>query len=369
MLGWASDRARAAAKAVKASASRTPARTVHLLVAVCDHFEPLWSGERGKAGEGSLAQGIARVAAWRRRYPELAAEFRDADGRPPRHTFFFPGEQYNERLLEPLAELCAEGLGEVEMHLHHADDTRSSLARSLQRALRAYDAHGLVPKVGASLRWSFIHGNWCLANGRRDGAHCGVDDEIELLYELGCYADFTFPSAPDETQPGIVNAIYYPEGDVARRRAYARGRSVTVGTPGQARLLIVQGPLAIARREGRGVPFRIDSASLTARDPATPRRLRTWIAQGVHVHGRPEWVFIKLHTHGAPEHQAASLLGAPQRRFHEALAELRRRGDAFVHYVTAREMYNIARAAMDGQMGTPSAFRDYEIPPPKRAAV
>jgi hypothetical protein len=85
------------------------------------------------------------------------------------------------------------------------------------------------------------------------------------------------------------------------------------------------------------------------------------------VRGRPEWVFLKLHTHGAPELQAQSLLGPPQRGFHEALASLALEQGMAFHYVTAREMFNIARAAMDGKAGNPHAFRDYEIPPPQRA--
>jgi hypothetical protein len=35
-----------------------------------------------------------------------------------------------------------------------------------------------------------------------------------------------------------------------------------------------------------------------------------------------------------------------------------------LHYVTAREMYNVAIAAMDGKSGDPGAYRDYELPPP-----
>ena len=35
-----------------------------------------------------------------------------------------------------------------------------------------------------------------------------------------------------------------------------------------------------------------------------------------------------------------------------------------LHYVTAREMYNIAIAAMDGKTGDPGAYRDYVLPPP-----
>ena len=363
---------RAAARARGGGGARAPGRDrgapVHVLVAICDHFEPLWTGDPAAPGGAPLARGRERVAAWRRGYPELAASFRDADGRPPRHTFFFPGEQHHPDLVEPLGELVGLGLGEVEVHLHHDGDTRASLARSLDETLSRLGRHGLVPRAAGRRRWAFIHGNWCLANARADGRHCGVDDELDLLHELGCYADFTFPSAPDETQPRLVNAIYYPSGDVRRRRAHEVGRRVGVGTPVEPRVLIVQGPLALARRTGRpGLPVRIDAAALTATDPATPERLATWIAQGVGVAGRPDWVFVKLHTHGAPEREAASLLGDPQRRFHEALAALGRRGRHRVHYVTARELYNLARAAMDGFAGEPRDALDHEVPPPERA--
>jgi hypothetical protein len=32
-------------------------------------------------------------------------------------------------------------------------------------------------------------------------------------------------------------------------------------------------------------------------------------------------------------------------------------------------MYNVARAAMDGNSGSPAAYFDYEVPPPERARV
>ena len=35
-----------------------------------------------------------------------------------------------------------------------------------------------------------------------------------------------------------------------------------------------------------------------------------------------------------------------------------------LHYVTAREMYNIAMAAIDGKTGNPNEYRDYERPRP-----
>ena len=231
--------------------------------------------------------------------------------------------------------------------------------------VNALATHGLVPRYRGKPAWAFIHGNWCLANARRDGQMCGVDDELPLLYELGCYADFTFPAARDESQPGIVNAIYYPRGDVARRRAYEDAERVRVGSPRLDRLLLIQGPLAISRRPG-SARVRIDGGSLDWSDPPTADRLRTWVRQGISVEGRSDWVFVKVHTHGAIERNADVLLGDAMLRFHEALAEYNDGRLWKLHYVSAREMYNLARAAMDGQTANPEQLLDYEVPPPPR---
>ena len=330
----------------------------HLLVAVCDHYEPLW-------GDASEERGTARVQRWLTRYPQLVQGLRDADGRPPRHSFFFPGEQYRPEYLDALAQLAKAGLGEVEVHLHHDGDDATKLTRDLEGYLKAYADHGHLSRDrDGRLRYAFIHGNWCLANSRRDGRWCGVDSELDVLFRTGCYADFTFPSAPDETQPNIVNQIYWPTGDLTRRGAHEAGETARVGSVKDDRILMIQGPLAFARRE-RKFGLRIDSAALTAKDPGTRKRLQTWIAQGVHVAGRPEWVFVKLHTHGAPDDQAESLLGPAGRAMHEILTQEYNDGKRFVlHYVTAREMFNIARAAMAGLSGDPNAYRDYLLLPP-----
>ena len=333
----------------------------HLLFALCDHFEPLWR-------EAPPAQGRERVRAWSAGYPAVFGEFRDADGRPPRHSFFYPGEQYAPEYLEPLAGLARTGLAEVEVHLHHDGDAAATLRRSLDQALADFARHGHISRDAAGRpRWAFIHGNWCLANSRRDGRWCGVDAELPLLFGAGCYADFTFPSAPDETQPNIVNQIYWPVGDLDRRRAYDRGRRARVGEVRGDRLLIVQGPIALALRPGRAA-VRIESSALDAGDPPTPARVDTWVAQDIHVEGRPEWTFVKVHTHGAPEKNSASLLGPAGQRLHQYLAARYNDGRNWIlHYVTAREMYNIAVAAMEGESGDPCAHRDRVIPPPPLA--
>ena len=349
---WLPDYARHLVRRARAPQAHGPK---HILFALCDHYEPLW-------GHAPDDVGHARVDVWAERYPALG-EFRDSDGRPPRHGWFFPGEEYRPHFLDQLGKLVKQGFGEVEFHLHHDRDTAASLAPRIAEHLKTFAEHGHLSKVDGQFRWAFIHGNWSLANGRPDGKWCGVDDELVMLHELGCYVDLTFPSAPDPCQPDKVNQIYWPVGDLTKRRSYEHGERARVGAHYDDRLLMITGPLALARK---GLGVRLENGALTGDDPPTAARVATWIAQGIHVAGRPEWVFVKVHTHGAIEKTAASLLGDGGRALHTALRRYMTDGVA-VHYVTAREMYNVARAAMDGKTGNPNVYFDYIVPPPEIA--
>jgi len=40
-----------------------------------------------------------------------------------------------------------------------------------------------------------------------------------------------------------------------------------------------------------------------------------------------------------------------------------------LHYMTAREAYNVVKAAEDGQTGNPEDYRDWRIPRPLNVAV
>jgi hypothetical protein len=161
-----------------------------------------------------------------------------------------------------------------------------------------------------------------------------------------------------------VNQIYWPVGDLARRRAYDHGERARVGRVHRDRLLLVQGPLCLAPRAAR-IPVRIESGTLDGRNPPTPSRFDAWAGQGIHVEGRPEWVFVKVHTHGAKEANAAVMLGSAARDLHRYLAERYNDGRRWIlHYLTAREMFNVAIAAMDGRDGDPGHYRDHVVPPP-----
>jgi hypothetical protein len=332
--------------------------TRHLLFALCDHYEPLW-------GKAAVEVGRSRVKAWEEGYPRMAQRFRDADGRPPRHSFFFPGEEYRPEFLDSLGRLVKGGYGEVEFHLHHDGDTAATLRPQIEGHLATFARHGHLSRdPDGKPVYAFIHGNWSLANSRPDGRWCGVDDELPVLFETGCYADFTFPSAPDACQPDIVNQIYWPVGDLTRRKSFEQGERARVGASREDRLLMIQGPLALTRKAGR-MAVRIENGALTGDDPPTEERVVSWVDQNIHVAGRPEWVFCKVHTHGAIEDATAALLGAGGEALHTALAKHYNDGVQWkLHYVTAREMYNVARAAMDGKSGDPDSWRDYVVRPP-----
>ncbi|WP_430390370.1 hypothetical protein [Dyella sp. 20L07] len=341
--------------------------TVHVMFCFVDHFEPAW-------GHAAPDVQRARVDRWCHDYRVLAGAHRDADGKPPQHTFFYPEEEYVEEHLDKLASLCADGFGEIEVHLHHDNDTEDNFRATISRFNELlHTRHGALPRdpVTGQLRFGFIHGNWCLDNSRADGRWCGLNNELTLLRELGCYADFTLPSAPSETQTSTINAIYYATDDPLRPKSHDTGMPTKVGGKATGDLLIVQGPLGLNWRDRRlGLVPRIENADVRSSCPPTPGRVDAWIRAAVHVEGRPDWIFVKIHTHGTQERDMDTLLGEPTHAMHEYLEKHYNDGQRYMlHYVTARESYNIIKAAEAGKSGNPNAWRDFELaPPPHRAA-
>ena len=158
----------------------------HLLLAIADHFEP-------RSGGVSAEVARQRVSRWVEDYPRTFEAFRDADGKPPRHTFFYPIEEYDPDHLDALASLCRQGFGEVEIHLHHDGDTAETLRATLSEAVRTLSQrHGLLARrrEDSAPAYGFVHGNWTLNNARADGRWCGVNDEIRVLRKTGCLSPY-----------------------------------------------------------------------------------------------------------------------------------------------------------------------------------
>src|SRR5690606_26945125 len=100
--------------------------------------------------------------------------------------------------------------------------------------------------------------------------------------------------------------------------------------------------------------------------PPTPARVDAWVRTGIHVQGRPEWVFVKVHTHGTQEADMDTLLGPASHAMYQHLEQRYNDGKDYVlHYVSSREVYNIIKAAEAGRSGNPHEFRDFELPPPR----
>jgi hypothetical protein len=339
--------------------SPEPATDQHVLFCVTDHFEPVLHTAAGRE------RGRRRIRAWRTRYPALAARHWDSDGVPPQHTWFYPGEAYSAECLDALAALCRAGFGEIELHLHHGHDTSASLRQKLEEAIRSFNGHGALVTRDGRRTYGFIHGNMALDNSLGDPRFCGVDDELSVLLATGCYADFSMPTAPAPSQTRKVNRIFYAVDDPCAPKSYDDGTDAEVGVKDQPGLLLIPGPLTLDwRRRKLGVLPRIDGAEITGRRPGTADRVRRWVRAGVHVAGRPDWIVVKVSCHGAEESAFDALLGDGADRLHRTLeAWFRDRYRFHLHYVTARELYNIVKAAEAGGDGDPGEYRNFLIPP------
>ena len=341
---------------------RKPVGTTHVMFCFVDHFEPQWQ-------RVEYEQERSRVERWHREYPLLCAAHRDADGRAPVHTFFYPAEEYRPEHLDPLVDLCRQGLGEIEIHLHHDNDTEAGLRKSLREFCQVLvDRHDCLPvdSVTGQARWCFIHGNWALDNAHPDGRNCGINNELIVLREEGCYADFTLPCAPDSCQTSTINAIYYAVDDPLRPKSHDSGVKVSVGGQPVGDLMIIQGPLSLMwHRRKLGVLPHIENADVRSSIAPTEKRVDAWVREGIHVAGRPEWIFVKVHTHGAQERDTPTLLGTQMDRMFSYLESAYNDGRHFqLHYVSARETYNIVKAAEAGRIGNPHLYRDFLIPRP-----
>ncbi|MGH9454214.1 MAG: hypothetical protein ACRD2O_09635 [Terriglobia bacterium] len=338
-------------------------KPLHLILGLADHFEPAFNVENPQL-YAPRDVGMRRLENWIGRYPMAVDSVRDSDGFPLRHTYFFPAEQYDPEQIEMLAHLCHQGWGEVEIHLHHgvrSPDTSENTRRVLVDFRDALVRYGCLSRLQGSSqpRYAFVHGNWTLANSGK--GCCGVDDEMQILAETGCYADLTLPAAPSPAQTAKINSVYECALPLSRRAPHRRGYDLKVGRKPKTFPLIIQGPLGLVyRRKANGRRgFTIENSELACLTPPSMERMKFWIRTGVQIQGRPDWIFIKLHCHGMDPRDQETLLGQTLRRFLEDLKDAAQTGGMKIHFVTAREMANIALAACDGRDGDPGKLRDY----------
>lgn len=334
-------------------------RPLHVLFSICDHYEPYWNNADKKTAR-------KRVGTWLKEYPPIAEKYRDSDGRPFVYSFFYPEEEYTYEDMKALSEICAANLGEVEIHLHHDNDTSVNLKRTLiDYKKRLHEQHGLlsVDKETGDISYGFIHGNWALCNSRPDGRQCGVNDEIKILKETGCFADFTMPSAPDITQTRKINSIYYALDRPGKPKSHDTGKDVVAGQKGDG-LLMVQGPLCFNwNKRKRGIIPSLENGGVLGSNPPTSDRINLWIDQHIHVSGLPNIVFVKIYTHGTQEKIMKVLFDEKylEKMIQDLIQWSDDGQDRYIHFVSAREMANTVFAIEEGRTDFVEEMRDHRF--------
>jgi len=328
--------------------------TQHIIFLICDHYEPKHKTTKSN-------QDVERVRTWVKEYPEFAERCKKEFGHYPRHSWFYPPHHGLEHL-QGLNELVFKGYGELELHYHHDNDTSETFTNDIKETIKNYNQLGILLGSAEQLRpcFSFIHGDWALDNSAH-GKYCGVNDELTILQNEGCWGDFTMPSA-EECQTRKINSIYYAIDDPYRPKSHDKGIDARVGIKNPRGLFMMQGPLGI--NWGAPKTPKIENASLTSSNWGRKDRVKYWINCGIHVKGKPEWTFVKLHTHGAVEKDHDALIGERAFKMHQYLNQNYNDGSKYkLHYVTAREAFNICKAAEDGCDGDPDDYFDYVIKP------
>ena len=331
----------------------------HIFLSICDHFEPLWEN-------ASQQIGLKRVKTWYEQYPAVADKYHDSEGCLPKYTFFYPIEEYRPHFLELLADLCNRRYAETEVHLHHDNDTADNLRKTLldfKSLLSGKYSLLAKDKNTGEIRYGFIHGNWALDNSRPDGRWCGVNNELEILQETGCYADFTMPSAPDTTQTTKINSIYYAIDNPNKSKSHNEGIDAQEKTKSPKGLLMIQGPLQLNFRNRKwGILPRIENGFIGSNCQINKDRIKLWLANPIRLQDAPEYIFIKLYTHGCQEDNYNYLLNGGLDKLFSLFLEHYNDGNNYLtHFVTAREMVNVVKAVEDGLVGSITQMKDYRF--------
>ncbi len=331
---------------------------INILFCMVDHFEP----GRQKA---TLEVEKKNINDCIKKYPKLANKHKDFYGNIPKRTWFFLPYHHRYGNLKKLVQLCQEGYGEIELHLHHGKtqpDTAENLEKTIKQCLIDFGEFGIFGAENGEKRYGFIHGDWALDNSLNN-QYCGVNNEISILKKTGCYADFTFPGPIDAT-PRQINSIFYATDNPEKPKSYNTGTPVHVGGKVAGDLMIIQGPKHPFFFNNKITGLRAPGDDICGDPRVDSKRIDSWINTGIHIKGKNNWVIVKTHTHGAAFGKA--VYGEEMDSIFNYLESKYNDGTKYIlHYVTARELYNIIKAIEAGEKGSnPEEYKDYIIKKP-----
>ena len=344
---------------VKNSLQKRGKKPIHIFFCLVDHYEP---------GNGLVSKDIEikRVKELLKKYPHIAKNHKDFYGNVPKRSWFFPPHYHRYYNLRNLVTLCEQGYGEIELHLHHGKhkpDTAENLRNTILQCIEEYGIFGIFGESDGAKKYGFIHGDWALDNSRGN-KYCGVNNEITILKETGCYADFTHPSLI-ETNPSQINSIYYATDDPKKPKSYNYGEITKKNGEKTGDIMIIQGPLFPFFMSRKIWNLSILGDVINESTSFSEKRVDAWIKTNICVDGANEAIFVKTHVHGATSKQ--NLLGKNIGKIYEYLETDYNDGKNYIlHYVTSREVYNIIKAIESGKsISEIENYRDYIISKPK----
>lgn len=319
----------------------------HLMFIVVDHYEPGFEHD----------EAVQANEEWLDEYKKSVNGKVDSYGNRFVYNWFYPFDQRNDQVLQRLQREVQQGAGEVEFHWHKPCLTKQEYQQQLGEAVSWFNQLGAFKakkdvdskEISTKPRFAFIAGNWDLDNGR--GTGCGIDDEISQLVKAGGYMDMTYSTLGSPAQPkNMINQLYYVE-DTDKARSYEKGIRVAVGNKApDDPFLMFQGPLSFHW------DLSFEYGALESYALPSLKRIKHWLDSHIHVEHKPEWSFVKLYSHGIQSPDIVKHHLGPM--LDQLKIETESRGIK-LHYVSAREAYNIVRAAEAGLTGDPEQYRDY----------
>jgi len=166
------------------------------------------------------------------------------------------------------------------------------------------------------------------------------------------------------SNPDKINSIYYALDDPNKAKSYNTGKHVRKNGKEWGDLMMIQGPMHAYFLYKNIAGLRIMGDAVNGNSHVAKGRIDLWVKTGIHVKGAGNVVIIKTHTHGAVDYEA--VLGNELHGILHYLETQYNDGNRYMlHYVTARELFNIVKAIEHGEPADNiEQYRNYKIQSP-----
>ena len=158
------------------------------------------------------------------------------------------------------------GLGEIEVHLHHSRETAEKMQQetgAAQGSACALRRTASPPAKAPMSTFGFVHGKWSLDNSRGERALRRVNNELAVLRQAKCCADFTFPAWGSQPRANTTASLRNGQSGQAEV-ATTPAKDVHLGGRPSGDLMIFQGPGRLG-----GVPALAGLLALVDRRPGS----------------------------------------------------------------------------------------------------